>query len=135
MRVAGRQLSGPAGVKTGKSADGLSVQGLPHCEFIFFDDLLRQPTSLFFLLLRGRRGPKGALAQLCENLFSPSHGGGYFQCVGCRRRGPGSVTGWDAGICLPLPVPLSGLWRFVFLVSAAGSLFILIRNSMYGFNI
>ena len=30
-RVAGRQLSGPAGVKTGKSADRLSVLGHLHC--------------------------------------------------------------------------------------------------------
>ena len=84
-RVAGRQLSGPAGVKTGKSADGLSVRGLPHCEIIFIGALLWQPPSLFFFQLRGRRGPTGALAQ---SVGSRSHQATGVATPMCRLSAP-----------------------------------------------
>ena len=105
MRVAGRQLSGPAGVKTGKSADGLSVRGLLHCERLFFGGLRQLPPAIF------SSSPMAdvVIAGHSHNLWgSPpsSHGGGYFNAVGCRRRGPGSVTGWDA--CLELILELQG---------------------------
>ena len=118
-RVAGRQLSGPAGVKTGKSADRLSVLSQLHCRASAY-------FSWSLASARDLHSPAPERSSLEEHshlqwvsLPTPPHGWHFHGRLSWRRGGGHSMGRARRSLLSSAVSSPSG--RVVFLVSAAGS--------------